>query len=137
MSGFEEPRASLIIGSITRIDTAWSNSSSCCSNKIFPSRPTFSQTWSSNIRRTTLLSFIKFADLLILRLWNCERAGRVAWFGHATYARPRVRLVCQFPYPKHLPNLRASTDFSELHRIRGITDFEALKLVQGSVRNCY
>ena len=41
------------------------------------SRPTLSQLRSLQILRSTLLSFIKFADLLIARLQNCETAGRV------------------------------------------------------------
>ena len=42
------------------------------------SRRTLSQFWSFKIRRTTFLNYIKFADLLILRLWNCEKFRRVA-----------------------------------------------------------
>ena len=41
------------------------------------SRPTLSQLWSSEIRRKSFLNYIKFADLLILRLWICERPRRV------------------------------------------------------------
>ena len=40
-------------------------------------RPTLSQFWCFKILHTTFLNFIKFADLLIARLLNCEKAGRV------------------------------------------------------------
>ena len=40
------------------------------------SLPTLSQFWSFKILSTTFPNIIKFAGLLILRLWNCERAGR-------------------------------------------------------------
>ena len=36
-----------------------------------------SQFWSFKIRPTAFLKYAKIADLLITRLWNCERAGRV------------------------------------------------------------
>ena len=39
-------------------------------------RLTLAQFWSFKIRRTTL-SYIKFADLLIFRLYNCERVRHV------------------------------------------------------------
>ena len=39
-------------------------------------RRTLSQICSLEIRRTTFLNYIKLADLLILWLWNCEKAGR-------------------------------------------------------------
>ena len=42
----------------------------------YQARPTLSQLRSFKIHRTTFLNFIKFVDLLILKLWNCERAGR-------------------------------------------------------------
>ena len=41
------------------------------------SRPTLSKNWSFEIRRTRFLNYIKVADLLIARLWNCKKAGRV------------------------------------------------------------
>lgn len=41
-------------------------------------RPTFSQLWSLKIPRTTLINYVNFAILLILRHVNCERAGREA-----------------------------------------------------------
>ena len=39
-------------------------------------RRTFSQFCSFKIRRTTILNYIKFADLLIARLQNWERVRR-------------------------------------------------------------
>ena len=39
-------------------------------------RPTFSQIFSSGIRRMKYLNYVKLADLLILRLKNWERVGR-------------------------------------------------------------
>ena len=44
---------------------------------LWCSRPTLSQFWSFEIRRTTFKNYIKFVDLRILKLWNCERARRV------------------------------------------------------------
>ena len=41
-------------------------------------RLTLSQFGSFEIRRTMFLNDTKSADLLILRLWNCERSGRAA-----------------------------------------------------------
>ena len=40
-------------------------------------RPTLSQFLSFKIRLTAFPKFIKFADLLFARLFNCERVGRV------------------------------------------------------------
>ena len=40
------------------------------------SQPALSQIPSLEIRRSTLKNFIKFADLLISRLQNCESTGR-------------------------------------------------------------
>ena len=40
------------------------------------SRRTLLQFWSFKIRHSTLLSYIRFADLLILRLLNCGRVRR-------------------------------------------------------------
>ena len=40
-------------------------------------RPTLSRLWSSNIRRTMLLSYGKFVDRRMFKLGNCEKAGRV------------------------------------------------------------
>ena len=40
-------------------------------------RPTLPQLWSFKIRRTTFLNSIKLDEMLILKLWNCENAGRV------------------------------------------------------------
>ena len=37
---------------------------------------TLSQISGSRIRQTTLLNYKKFADLVIFRLWNCDRDGR-------------------------------------------------------------
>ena len=44
---------------------------------LLTSRPALSQFWSLMIRRSTFLSYVKFADVLILKLCNCERASRV------------------------------------------------------------
>ena len=41
-------------------------------------RLTLSQLWSLRIHGTTFLNYMIFADLLISRLWNCVRAGRVS-----------------------------------------------------------
>ena len=46
------------------------------SSAITATRPTLSQYWSFKIRRTTFLKYMKFADLLIVRHLNCEKAGR-------------------------------------------------------------
>ena len=40
-------------------------------------RRTLSQFWSFKIRRTTFLNYLKFANLLITRLSNCERVRQV------------------------------------------------------------
>ena len=50
----------------------------CVSSSQFAtSQPTFSQLRGFKIRLPTLLNHVQFADLLILSLWNFERAGRV------------------------------------------------------------
>ena len=41
------------------------------------SRRTLAQFWSIIARRKTFLNYIKFADHLIVRLWNCERVRRL------------------------------------------------------------
>ena len=38
-------------------------------------RLTFSQSWSFKISHTTFLNYIKFTDLSMSRLWNCDGAG--------------------------------------------------------------
>ena len=43
---------------------------------LVSARRTLSQFWNFKIRGTTFLDYMKFADLLILRLCNCERARR-------------------------------------------------------------
>ena len=51
---------------------------SCEQVKGCIARPTLSQLWSFKISHTTLLNYTKWSDLLILRLCNCERAGRAS-----------------------------------------------------------
>ena len=46
-------------------------------SNVSSSRPTFSQLWCFKMRRWTFLNYIKFANLMIARLLNCERAGWV------------------------------------------------------------
>ena len=46
----------------------------------FPSQPTLLQFWSFEIGLITILNYKKFAALLIVRLENCESAGRVEPF---------------------------------------------------------
>ena len=62
-------------------------------------RPTLSQFWSFEIHRTTFVKFIKFADFLIARLLNCERAcrERTCMVRLPSRVRPPVRLIlaCQ------------------------------------------
>ena len=45
--------------------------------QLIASRRTLSQFWSFKIRHTTFLNYIKFVNLLIKRLNNCERVRRV------------------------------------------------------------
>ena len=56
-----------------------SSSMTYCSwfSRFSVARPTLSQPWSSKIRHTMFLNNIQFADLLILRLYKCERFRRV------------------------------------------------------------
>ena len=42
-----------------------------------PTRPTLSQFWSFKIQRTSFLNYINIDHLLIVRLWNCHRTGRL------------------------------------------------------------
>ena len=43
---------------------------------VTTAQPTLSQLWSFKVRHATVPSYIKFADLLILKHLNCERAGQ-------------------------------------------------------------
>ena len=43
---------------------------------MIAARPTLSQLQSFKVQRTTSLKYMKSTNLLILRLWNCETAGR-------------------------------------------------------------
>ena len=38
-------------------------------------RQTLSQFWCLQVSRTTVLNYIKLANILILRLYNCEKVG--------------------------------------------------------------
>ena len=54
-------------------------------------RRTLSQFRSFKIRCKTFLNFIKFADPLILGLWNCESVRRVSRSFHKSYAVQKRR----------------------------------------------
>ena len=54
------------------------------------SRPTLSQFWSFKIRHTTFLSYIKFNNLLILKLLNRERASRDCFSSSNVRTRTQV-----------------------------------------------
>ena len=60
-------------------------------------RPSLSQIWSFKISRTTFLVYIQISDFMILRLQNCERAGRVL---KSIVAIKTIQKVCQPPIPR-------------------------------------
>ena len=57
---------------MARIKSSWRTR-----QREWATRPTVSQLWSFQIRRITFFYYIKFANLLILKLWNSEEVGRV------------------------------------------------------------
>ena len=69
------------LGSSMSIDQMWFYSTPTLA------RRTFSDFWSFKIRRTMFLHRIKFASLLIARLWNCDKAGRETtdFYFHSTW----------------------------------------------------
>ena len=62
---------------------------------------------SFKIRRATFLNEISFVDLLILRLWNCEKVGR-AWEVVSTQQYARVAYLPRFAL-NFLPKIQLRT----------------------------
>ena len=63
-------RISLMLDSFGKSWREWGRS-------YYRTRPALSQVWNTKICSLPFLNYIKFTDLLILRLWNCGRIGRV------------------------------------------------------------
>ena len=55
----------------------WASIVFVSNRSLIPTRRILSQFLSFELRRSVFLNYIKWADVLILRLWNSERAGRV------------------------------------------------------------
>ena len=99
-------------------------------------RRTLSQFWCFKIRRTTFLKYIKFLDLLMLRLENCERVRRVLVSVCFSFClAPKFLWVFsdkmrnEHPdLPFHCFELQSQPhDVSEQHKTRRSPDLEAKK----------